>query len=341
MSSTPDRRVFVTGMLGFLALSRHAMAQPPSRVARIGVLASTPSIAIGSAPADPAAQRLAAAFFAGLRDLGYVEGRNFTVEYRYAGGRPERFPVLAAELVGLNVDVIVANVNRAAIAAQKATTKIPIVMVIAEDPVGAGLVKSLARPGGNITGLVGVVGPEILGKNLQYMQMILSAGASIAILLNPTSPTSPRYLQAIDEAARTLGVQVVPIEARTAEESEQAFTMMKHAHVRGVVVSGDPLFYINRHRLSDRAARSGIAAGWLYREGVEAGGLMSYGANLPDLARRAAGYVDRILRGAKPGDLAMEQPTTFELVINLKTAKALGLTIPESILVQADDVIDS
>ena len=240
MSSMPDRRVFVTGMLGFLALSRHAMAQPPSRVARIGVLASTPSIAIGSAPADPAAQRLAAAFFAGLRDLGYVEGRNFTVEYRYAGSRPERFPVLAAELVGLNVDVIVANVNRAAIAAQKATTKIPIVMVIAEDPVGAGLVKSLARPGGNITGLVGVVGPEILGKNLQYMQMILSAGAST-----------------------------------------------------------------------------------------------------PDLARRAAGYVDRILRGAKPGDLAMEQPTTFELVINLKTAKALGLTIPESILVQADDVIDS
>src|SRR2546425_4397556 len=335
-----DRRAFLAGTLGFLATPRAAAAQPQAKIARTGVLLNTPSIVIGGVPADPAAQRLTEAFLGRLRDLGYVEGRNLAIEYRFAAGRPERFPALATELVNLNVDVIVVNVNRTAMAAQQATTKIPIVIVIAEDPVGAGLVKSLAHPGGNITGLVGVIDPEILGKNVQFLEVMLPKGAPVAILLEATPPTSPRYLKAIDEAARKLGVRLVPTIVRGVEELEHAFVVIKQARARGFVVSGDPLFYANRRRVNDLAVRDGLAASWLYREGVDTGGLMSYGASLPDLARRAATYVDRILKGARPGDLAMEQPTTFELVINLKTAKALGLTIPESVLLQADEVVE-
>jgi len=205
---------------------------------------------------------------------------------------------------------------------------------------GAGLVKSLVRPGGNITGLVGVIDPEILGKNLQFLEVMLSKGAPVSILLEATSPTSPRYLKAIDEAARKLGVRLVPTVVRGVEELEHALVLMKQARARGFVVSGDPLFYANRRRVNDLAVRDGLAASWLYREGVDTGGLMSYGASLPDLARRAATYVDRILKGSKPGDLAMEQPTTFELVINLKTAKAQGIDIPPSLHARADEVIE-
>ena len=333
-------RSLVLALVVFLLSPLATEAQPQAKIARIGVLINTPSIAIGGVPPDPAAQRLTEAFLGRLRELGYVEGRNLAMEYRFAAGRPERFPALATELVNLNVDVIVVNVNRTAMAAQRATTKIPIVIVIAEDPVGAGLVKSLAHPGGNITGLVGVIDPEILGKNVQFLEVMLPKGAPVAILLEATSPTSSRYLKAVDAAARKLNVKLVPTVVRGGEELEHAFVLMKRAHARGFVVSGDPLFYANRRRVNDLAVRDGLAASWLYREGVDTGGLMSYGASLPDLARRAATYVDRILKGAKPSDLAMEQPTAFELVINLKTAKALGLTIPESVLLQADEVVE-
>jgi putative tryptophan/tyrosine transport system substrate-binding protein len=314
-------------------------AETADKIARIGVLANTPSVAIGGVPADPAAQRLGEAVLGRLRELGWVEGRNLTLEYRFALGRPERLPALAAELVNLNVDVIIVNVNRAAMAVQRLTTKIPIVMLIAEDPVGAGLVQSLAHPGGNITGLVGVIDSEIVGKNLEFLEMILPRGASVAVLHNATSPTSRHYLKGWDEAVRNLSVKLVPASAATVDELEHAFVLMKQAHARGVVIAGDPLFYANRRRVNELAARHGLAASWLYREGPDAGGLMSYGASLPALARRAANYVDKILRGAKPGDLAMEQPTTFELVINLKTAAVLGLTVPEPLLRLADEVI--
>jgi len=315
------------------------VAQPAAKIARIGVLANTPTIAIGGIPADPAAQRLGEAVLGRLRELGWVEGRNLFLEYRFVQGRPERLPTFAAELVNLDVDVIIVNVNRAAMAVQRLTTRIPVVMLIAEDPVGAGLVQSLAHPGGNITGLVGVIDSDIVGKNLEFLEMMLPRGASVGLLHNPTSPTSRHYLKGWEEAVRNLTMKLVPAPAANVEELEHAFLLMKHAHARGVVITGDPLFYANRRRVNELAVRHGLAASWLYREGPDAGGLMSYGASLPALARRAATYVDKILRGAKPGDLAMEQPTTFELILNAKTAAVLGVTVPEPLLRLADEVI--
>jgi putative tryptophan/tyrosine transport system substrate-binding protein len=276
----------------------------------------------------------------GLRDRGYLEGRSLTLDYRFAEFKPERISVFAAELVKLNVDVFVVGVDRNAVAVQQVTMKIPIVMAAAEDPVGARLVKSLARPGGNVTGVTVVTGPEIFGKNLELLKEVLPKGARIAILFSTTSPINALYLKATEGAALTLGVRLVPTGVRSAGDLERAFAVMTRERAIGFVVLGEPLLIGNSRQINDLATRSGLASMWPNRDGANAGGLMSYGASVSDLYRQAANYVDKILRGANPGDLPMEQPTKFELVMNLKTAKALGLTIPPSLLARADQVIE-
>jgi putative tryptophan/tyrosine transport system substrate-binding protein len=320
----------VTLMGGLLAAPLAAEAQQPGKVYRVGVLFS------GSRQSSMALIR---AFGEGLREHSYAEGRNLSIEHRFAESRAERVPRLAAELAKLNVDVIVTSVDRWAIAVRQAAANIPIVMTTAEDPVGAGLVKSLAHPGGNVTGVAIVAGPEIYGKNLELLKEILPKGASIAILFNPDSAINARYLRAIQEAARALDVTLIPTGVRRVEDFEPAFVRMKREQTAGVVILGEPLFGSNRRRLADLALRSGLASSGPHRDYVDTGGLVSYGANQPDLWRRAATYVDKILKGAKPGDLPVEQPTKFELVFNMKTAKALGLTIPQSVLLRADELI--
>ncbi len=231
--------------------------------------------------------------------------------------------------MNLNVDVLVTGINRNAVALQQATTKIPIVMAVAEDPVSAGLVKSLARPGGNVTGVT-VPGPEIFGKNLELLKEVLPREARIAILFNATSPIKARYLKAAENSARKLRASLLPTGVRSVDDFERAFATMKQEHAAGLLVLGEGLFYGNRQTINDLAARNGLATMWASGDGVDTGGLMSYGANLIDLYRRVAIHVDKVLKGTNPAALPMEQPTTFELVINLKTARALGLTIPPS-----------
>jgi putative ABC transport system substrate-binding protein len=325
------RRFLLTSLAGALAAPLAAGAQLGGKVWRVGV---------------PFGQtrETSASFIRGLedglRDRGYLGGRNLTVEYRFAEFKPERIPVFAAELVKLNVDVFVVGVDRNAVAVQQVTTKIPIVMAAAEDPVGAGLIKSLARPGGNVTGVTVVTGPEIFGKNLELLKEVLPKGARIAILFSATSPINALYLKATEGAALRLGVRLVPTGVRTAGDLERAFAVMRREQAMGFVVLGEPLLIGNSRQINDLASRSGLASMWPIRDGADAGGLMSYGASVSDLYRQAANYVDKIFRGANPGDLPMEQPTKFELLINLKTAKALGLTIPPSLLARADQVIE-
>jgi putative ABC transport system substrate-binding protein len=327
-----DRRTFLGTLAGgLLAAPLAAEAQQAEHMYRVGVLWQSSQERLNF---------LIQALEEGLRERGYLEGRNLRVEHRFADLKRERIPLLATELANLNVDVFVVAVDRTAVAVQQVTRKIPIVMVNAEDPVGAGLVKSLARPGGNITGLAIAPGPEIYGKNLDLLREVLPQGSDIAILFNPTSRINLVYLKATEEASRQLGVTLVSSGVRGVEDLEQAFAVMKQRRATGFVVLGETLFVSNRQRLNQLAARNGLASMWPVREGVDTGGLMSYGPNLPDLFRRAAIYVDKILKGSRPGELPMEQPTKFELVINLKTARALGLTIPSSLLLRADQVIE-
>jgi len=309
-----------------------AVAQPAGKVSKIGVLMP------GSATTNPQGFE---AFTQSLRELGYIEGQNIVIEQRFAEGSSERLPALAAELANLHVDVFVVSFNRVAEAVQQ-TTQIPIVMIAAEEPVASGLAKSLAHPGGNITGVAVVPGAEIYGKNLELLTEVLPSGAHIGVLFNPTSAVNARWLQATEEAARGLQVTLVPAGVRSAEDFAQALAMMRQENVRGfVVLQGDLLFAAagNPERINELAVQNGLAAMWASRRGADTGGLMAYGANTLERWRRAATYVDKILKGANPGDLPMEQPMKFELVINLKTAKALGLTIPSTLLFQADGVI--
>jgi len=327
-----DRRGFISSVtLALLAAPLVAEAQSAAKIQRVGVVFS------GSREESLALIR---AFEEGLQERGYVEGRNLGIEHRFAEGRADRVPVVSAELAALNVDVFVTTVDRWAIAVRQAEANAPIVMTMAEDPVSAGLVKSLARPGGSITGLTIVAGPEIYGKNLALLKEILPKGARIAILFNADSPINARYLKTIQEAARPLDVPLIPFGVRRMEDFAPAFARMKRERAAGLVVLGEPLFGSHRRRLADLAIQSGLASSWPIRAYAEAGGLVSYGANMPDLWRRATSYVAKILQGAKAADLPMEQPTKFELVINLKTAKALGLTIPPSLLQRADQVIE-
>jgi putative ABC transport system substrate-binding protein len=321
-----DRRVFLSS-LGFVTLAAPFESQ---RVFRVGYLGGSPP-----SPAQPPLN----GFLRGLRELGWVEGQNIVIEYRFAEGRYDRLPELAAELVRLKVDIIVTVATPAAVAAKNATATIPIVGISLGDPVGIGLIASLARPGGNVTGLSYSVDVALVRKQLELLKEIVPKVRRVAILSNPANPFHAFVTRDVKGAARSLGVQLQLLEARGPTEFDGAFAAMVKERVGALVIVPDQMFQLHGTRLADLVARSRLPAAYGVREYVEAGGLISYGASLPDLWRRAATYVDKILKGVKPADLPVEQPTKFELVVNMKTAKALGLTIPQSVLRRADEVI--
>jgi len=321
----------VTLTLSLLAAPLVTDAQPAGKVSRIGWL----SAGFPRPDRDPPVD----AFRQGLRELGYVEGQNLVIEYRGAEGRDERLPDLAAELVRLHVDVLVAVGPIATRAAQHATRTLPIVMTGTADPVGAGFVASLARPGGNITG-VSLLMAELPGKRLELLKETVPQSTRVAVLANPDNPVYKLYLNNLTVAARALGLHLHVVEVHSADELDPAFAAVTRAGADALMVLSDPALMDNlRGRVADLAATHRLPAMYNWKMYVEAGGLMSYGPSLPERHRRAATYVDKILKGANPADLPVEQPTKFELVINLKTAKALGLTVPPTILFQADEVI--
>jgi len=332
------RREFVT-LLGSAAavpsmlLPLAARAQQTRKVPRIGMLIPGPSELFAS---------LVASFHQALHELGYTEGQNIAIERRYAEWKLDRLPDLAAELVRLKVDVIVASSTPSARAAKRATSTIPIVVTAMADPVGDELVASLARPGGNVTGTT-FLGPELIGKRLGLLKETVPALSRVAALWHPGAygeHTMGVVLKETEVAARALGVQLQLVPALGPSDFDSAFSAMTRERAGAVIVLPSPMLFGEHRRIVDLAARSRLPAMYQAREFVDAGGLMSYGANLPDLFRRAATYVDKILKGAKPTDLPVEQPTKFELVINLKAAKALGLEISPSMLLLADELID-
>ncbi len=310
--------------VGILAAPLTAGAQPAGKVFRIGVLgAGSPELLRQS-----------------LRELGYVEGLNLAFEWRGAEGKTERFDALAAELVRLEVDVIVAIAPAATFAAKRSTASIPIVMVNTPDPVQLGLVVSLGRPGGNVTGTT-TLSADLSIKQLELLKEAVPRAARIAVLWNPSNPWHPLALKGAEAAARSLAVQLQIVAVRGPEELDNAFAAMTRERAGAVLVLADPMTFFHRTRLADLAAKRRLPAMYGGSRGyIDAGGLMYYWAHQADLYRRVGSYVDRILKGAKPGELPIEQPTRFELVINLKTAKALGLTIPQSLLLRADQVIE-
>jgi len=324
------RIVLIVLALGIFAVPLTADAQQPVKVPRIGLL--SPSSPSGAAPWHQA-------FRQGLRELGWVEGKNISIEYRYAEGRNDRIPDLAADLVRLKVDIIVATTSTETLAAKKATRAIPIVMASAGDPVAGGLVESLARPGGNITGLTQIA-PELAGKRLELLKEIAPKLTRVAVLWNPEGTTSPLAWKESQLPVRELGLQLHSMEVRRSNDFAKAFEDAIRARAGAVAVMPDPLFVSNLRRIADLAAKSRMPSIFHLREFADSGGLMTYGVDRSDMFQRAATYVDKILKGAKPGDLPIEQPTKFQLVINMKTAKALGVTIPPSLLLRANHVIE-
>ena len=327
-----DRRTFLfVFSLGALSAPLAAEAQPTGKVYRIGYLAPG-SATVSQLPVE--------AFREGLRELGLVEGQNIVIDYRFAEGRFDRLPELAAELVRLRVDVIMAGPTPPAMAAKKATGTIPIVMAGVGDPVELGLIASLARPGANVTGLSFSVGMDIFGKGLELLREAVPKFRRVAILSNPGNPSHALAITNVKGAAGSFGVQLQLLEAREPNQFDDAFAAMAKERVDALLVVADGMFILHRARLADLAAKNRVPSIHGVRENVEAGGLMSYGPSTVAAWRRAAFFVDRILKGAKPADLPVEQPTKFELVINLKTAKALGLTVPATLLARADEVIE-
>ena len=323
---------FALRAITILGLALHtgslaAEAQQPGKVPRIGLLAQAP-------PTRPPVE----AFRQGLRDLGYVEGKNVLIEYRHTEGKPDRLPGLAAELVRLKVDVIVVSGALATSAAKNATREIPIVMAVAGDPVDSGHVASLGRPGGNITGLTNLA-PELGGKRLELLKEVIPGLSRVAVLSDPTNPIFKLQLAEVERAASALKLQFQILEVREPTDFDSAFGAAKKGRAGAVSTLASAFLAGHRKKLVDLAERSRLPTMYHNREFVEVGGLMSYGVNNSDLYRRAAVYVDKILKGATPADLPIEQPTKFELVINLKAAKALGLTIPQAVLQRADRVI--
>jgi len=311
------------------ALCWSAEAQQPKKVPRIGYLA-------GSTP-DAQSARIGA-FRQGLREPGYVEGKNIVFEYRYAEGKLDRLSELGAELVRLKVDVIVSAAGSATRSAKEATSTIPIVMAQDTDPVGNGFVASLARPGGNITGL-STHYPEIAGKQLELLKETVPKLSRVAVLGTSTRPGNAQALRETELAAGALGVKLQYLDILAPKDIETAFRAASKGRADGVLALGGPVLASQRTQIADLAVKNRVPAVYGQQEYVEAGGLMTYGVSLTDLFRRAATYVDKILKGAKPADLPVEQPTKFELIINLKTAKQIGLTIPPNVLVRADKVI--
>ena len=319
----------ITCALGCLGVAPLAVvAQQPTRVYRIGYLLGTPG------EQEPFLE----AFLEGMRTLGYVEGQNLVLEVRAAAGQYERLPDLATELVRLPVDVLLVVTTPAALAAKHATTTIPIILVGVGDPVGSGLVASLARPGGNVTGLASL-DPELVAKQLELLKEVLPNVSRVAILWNPTNPAHALAMPQADVAAQRLGVQLHRMEAHGPDAFDSAFAAMTRAHAGALLVLGDGMFFEHRRRFTELEATSRLPTMHNSRPFVEAGGLMAYGPSRLDIRRRAAVYVDKILKGARPADLPVEQPTKYELIINLKTARALGITVPPSLLLLADEVI--
>jgi putative ABC transport system substrate-binding protein len=316
----------VTLILGILITPLTASAQRPEKVYRLGILAPQPW-----PPFE--------AFRQQLHDLGYAERHNLVLEHRWAEGRYERLPALAAELVQLPVDVIVTWTTPAALAAQRATATIPIVMASIGDAVGAGLVASLARPGGNITGFT-AINPDVEGKRLEFLKAVVPQATRIALLWNPANPRLHALIvQETQRTALALGIQVQLVEAGSASGFEPAFAAMSQERADALIVAPDAEYIFHRAQIAELATKYRLPAVYLHRDHVEAGGLMAYTPDYDHLFRRAAIYVDKIFKGAKPGDLPVEQATMFKLIINLKAAKALGLTIPPTLLFQATEVL--
>jgi putative tryptophan/tyrosine transport system substrate-binding protein len=324
------RRFLLTSLAAVLAVPLGAEAQRAGRVHRIGFL--------GNSTAAFEAN-LVGPLLEGLRERGYVEGQNIVIEYRWAEGNYERFATLIAELLARNVEVIVTAGTPASLAVQKATMSVPLVMVAVGDPVATGLVASLARPGGNITGLTSTA-EETEGKRLELLREVIPKLSHVAVFWNPENPILLVQLKEIRGAAQLLGIRVQVLEVRIPGELEETFKAIVRERPAALLVMGDRLFLHNRQRIIDFATKQRLPVVPVHPELVDAGGLMSFGASYPSMHRRAAYFVDRILKGAKAADLPVERPTTFELVINLKTAKALGLTIPPSLLARADQVIE-
>jgi len=331
MAVTLTNLRLVVAALSFAA-SLAADAQQSGKVYRIGYLSTGSASGTYTRPLE--------AFRQGLRELGWHEGRNVLIEYRYAEGRADRLPALAHELVKLNVDVIVASPTPSALAARNATPTIPIVAMSLTEPVAVGLVASLARPGGNVTGLTYGVDTEIFGKQLQLLKEVIPNVRRVAVLVNPSgSPAYPLMMETVKKAARSLDLLLQILEAREPGDFDAAFAAMVKERAGALLLTGDPMFFVHRLRLADLAMKSRLPSMSTQWQWVEAGGLLSYAPSFPDQWRRAATYVDKILRGAKPADLPIEQPAKFELVINLRTARELGISLPQSMLQRADEVI--
>jgi putative tryptophan/tyrosine transport system substrate-binding protein len=324
-----SRRQFFAKGLGVVIVPLVAGAQQPAGVSRIGFLTAS-RLSFLTARTE--------AFRQGLRNLGYVEGQNIVIEWRSADETLNRLPALAAELVDLKVAVIIAGDNASTAAAKEVTKTVPIVMATSGDPVGIGLVASLARPGGNVTGLTSL-SIELFGKQVGLLKELVPTLSRMAVLSVSANPANILELREIETAARRLGLQLQPVEIREAKQLDDAFSAMIKERAGALLVLPDPVLLTQRTQIADLAMRNRLPTIFARRENVEAGGLLSYGSSLSDQFRYAATFVDKILKGAKPGDLPVEQPTKFELVINMKTAKALGLTIPQPLLLRADEVI--
>jgi putative ABC transport system substrate-binding protein len=323
------RKSLVALVAGAFASPLAAIAQLQKKIYRVGFLGNS-TAALEANLIEP--------FREGLRGNGYIEGHNIQIEYRWAAGAYQRFPALIAELIAAKVDVIVTAGTPATLAVKKATTTLPIVMIAVGDPVGTGIVSSLRRPGGNITGLTSI-SPELDGKRLELLREVIPGISHIAVLWNSVSPLQVVAERRTFAAARALDIKVLSVGAWTEEGIESSFAEIRGARPEALLVLADRLFLHHRKRIMGFAAEHRLPGVYAYRELVEEGGLMSFGPSYADMHRRAAYYVDRILKGAKPGDLPIEQPMTFELVVNLKTAKALGLTMPPEVMVRATQVI--
>ena len=330
MNRRDATRALALAPLAFGATPLSSLAQQPGKVRRIGYL---------SQPSRESVKEALDAFLRALQDMGWVDGRNLAIDYRWADGDAERLPALAAELVARKVELIVAPAGTAALAAKAASTSIPIVMIFPVDPVALGLVKTLAHPGGNVTGTTLAPGPEIFGRQLQLLKEAVPRATRIAILANPADPGWDSQFGAVEAAAKSMGVRLQQVLARGPDDFDAAFAAMTRERAEALMAGSSSTWIVHRARLAELAIRHRLATMFNYREMVAAGGLMAYSINMSDFIGRSAVYVDRILRGSKPADLPVEQPTKFELVINLKTAKAIGLSLPPALLQRADDLI--
>jgi putative ABC transport system substrate-binding protein len=325
-----QRRDFLIAAGALLAAPLAAEAQQPAKLPRIGYLMFNSAVT---------GRHVLIAFRQTMRELGWIDGQNIVIETRFADGEVNRLPALAGELLLLNVDLIVAGSSAVTRASKSATTTVPIVMLASADAVGEGFVASLAHPGGNITGMTFLAGPEIAGKQLELLREIAPADSRVAVLMNPRNGSHAAFAAELKTVARKLGAQLQSVPAASPNQLEDAFAAMAKERAAALLVLTDAMFFGQRQRIADLARSGAVPTMYSQREFVDVGGLISYGPSLIDMTRRAAKHVDKILRGAKPNDVPIEQPTKFELVINMKTAKALGLTIPQSLLSRADEVI--